>query len=186
LVRDRTDFRRIDRRHENVSIAKQAAKPSAASRQQRSLAYHRCVRIIVLGLVAILLAACAAGVDVPSSATPTTATRTLPASTVEPPAVSPTLHIDRPPNDEMTITGTFGFDTIEGGCAYLQTDKTTRYEVLWPSGWTVEGEQLLDPDGTVAARTGDTLTLHGTIAVDRVSICQIGPIFEAGEVTTDR
>lgn len=101
-----------------------------------------------------------------------------------PPNASPTLHLDQPPNGELTITGIFGFEDIEGGCAYLQTDAKTRYEVLYPTGWKVDGNQLRDPSGAVAAQPGDSLTLRGGIALGMTSTCQIGRIFRADEVVT--
>ena len=148
------------------------------------LAYHPAVRIAVSSLIALLLAGCASGAGPASSASPTAATATLAAPSLKPPAASPTLHIDRPPNDEVTITGAFGYDDVEGGCAFVQTDPKTRYEVVWPDGWTVDGTQLRNPNGDVAAQPGDVMTLRGTPATDMASVCQIGPIFRASEVVT--
>jgi hypothetical protein len=42
--------------------------------------------------------------------------------------------------------------------------------------------ELVAPDGTVVARAGDAITVKGHEA-DMVSICQIGPIIQAVEVT---
>jgi hypothetical protein len=84
---------------------------------------------------------------------------------------------------ERTISGTLGFDDIEGGCAFVQAADGTRYEVIYPEGWTLDraaGELRAD-DGRVAP-AGDVITIRGTIATDRSSICQIGPIFVATEV----
>lgn len=83
-----------------------------------------------------------------------------------------------------TITGEFGADSIEGGCAYLEADDGTRYEVLYPDGWEVQASplQLTDPSGAVVASGGETITVRGTVADDMASICQIGPIFQADEV----
>lgn len=85
-----------------------------------------------------------------------------------------------------SITGTFGSDAIEGGCAYLEADDGTRYEVLYPEGWTVERGpiRLLDPDGRVLAQGGERITVRGRVTDDMASICQIGPIFSADEVVS--
>jgi hypothetical protein len=101
-----------------------------------------------------------------------------------------------PPSDSMTtwqakspgpvggtVTGTFGFADIEGGCAFIQAADGTRYEVIYPEGWSVDltGGVLRGPAGQVVG-AGESLTVHGSIATDRSSICQIGPIFAAIEV----
>ncbi|HET7410713.1 MAG TPA: hypothetical protein VFJ13_10995, partial [Paracoccaceae bacterium] len=83
----------------------------------------------------------------------------------------------------------FGVDSIEGGCAYLQTDAKTRYEVIYPQGWqlTTSPLELRNPDGKVVATGGETITVRGSPDTDMVSTCQIGPIFKAAEmVTIDR
>lgn len=82
------------------------------------------------------------------------------------------------------LTGRLGFDDLEGGCAYLETEDGTRYEVLYPDGWELERSplQLISPDGEVVARSGDDVTVRGTVTEDVASICQIGPIFEATAV----
>ncbi len=81
------------------------------------------------------------------------------------------------------ITGTIGFDDIEGGCAYLESNGV-RYQVIWPDGWHLDENtlELISPDGEVAAGPGDPVTVRGNEAGDMASICQIGPIFEATEV----
>jgi hypothetical protein len=101
-----------------------------------------------------------------------------------------------PPSDPMTtwqarspgpvgsaVTGTLGFDDIEGGCPFLMAADGTRYEVIYPEGWSVDrtGGVLRGPAGEVV-ELGESLTVHGSIATDRSSICQIGPIFVATEV----
>ena len=145
------------------------------------------MRTIVSTALAIVLAAILAGCAAGGSAatpSPSDGGPTISLPTIAPPIASPTLHIDRPPNDEMTVTGIFGFEDIEGGCAYLQTDAKTRYEVLYPSGWKLDGNQLRDPSGNVAAQPGDSITVRGGIATDMASTCQIGRIFRADEVVT--
>ena len=83
-----------------------------------------------------------------------------------------------------TYSGMLGADSIEGGCTYLQTADGQRYEILPPDGWELRkgAAELVAPDGTVVARAGDAITVKGHEA-DMVSICQIGPIIQAVEVT---
>lgn len=82
-----------------------------------------------------------------------------------------------------TVTGVLGFDDIEGGCSFLATDSGVRYEVLYPEGWTLDRRQAeLRGPGACVARAGDAVTVRGTVATDRSSICQVGPIFVATEV----
>ena len=82
-----------------------------------------------------------------------------------------------------TVSGTLGFDDIEGGCAFIEAPDGTRYEVIYPDGWTLDqaAAQLRGPDGQVAD-AGSAVTVRGSVATDRSSICQIGPIFVATEV----
>jgi hypothetical protein len=84
-----------------------------------------------------------------------------------------------------TITGTLGFEEIEGGCPYLRTEDGTRYQVTYPEGWQLRQRplELVSPEGEVVARTGDEVSVRGRVATDMLSICQIGPIFRATEVT---
>ena len=91
---------------------------------------------------------------------------------------------DAQPQDEVELTGTLRGDAdLEGGCAWVDTDAGP-FEVLWPQGYDVEfpDGDLVGPDGEVVASTGDTISVTGTEAADRVSICQVGTIFEATEV----
>jgi hypothetical protein len=85
---------------------------------------------------------------------------------------------------ETTYTGVLGADSIEGGCSYLQTADGQRYELIPPDGWQLDkgSAQLTGPDGAVFARAGDAITVKGHQA-DMVSICQIGPIIQAVEIT---
>jgi len=107
------------------------------------------------------------------------------------PEASPSLSLrspkPSPPSqvDGHELTGTLGFDEIEGGCAFLQAQDGTRYEVLYPDGWELQRSplQLVSPDGEVVARAGDEITVRGMEATDMSSICQIGPILRATEVT---
>jgi len=88
-----------------------------------------------------------------------------------------------PARPEMTVTGRLGFDDIEGGCSFLETDEGTRYEVAYPDGWTLDRmrAELRGPGGQLA-RAGESVTVRGAIATDRSSICQIGPILVATDV----
>ena len=81
------------------------------------------------------------------------------------------------------VRGVLTFDDIEGGCAYLETADGSKYEVIYPSGWVVDKTSavLRGPDG-VEAQAGATVTVEGTVATDRSSICQVGPIFQATTV----
>jgi hypothetical protein len=86
------------------------------------------------------------------------------------------------------IVGTFGGDAqLEGGCAWIDADDGTRYEVQYPPDHQVTFEplQLTGPDGGVLAEEGDILTVRGELAEDMVSFCQVGPIFTAAEVILD-
>ena len=90
-------------------------------------------------------------------------------------------------SEDVALTGILGADVIEGGCAYLQAADGTRYEVIYPDGWTLERSplQLRSPDGSVVARGGEEVSLRGVVTTEMASICQIGPIFNAVEVVTD-
>ena len=85
---------------------------------------------------------------------------------------------------ETTYSGVLGADSIEGGCSYLQTADGQRYELIPPDGWRLDkgSAQLTGPDGALVARAGDAITVKGREA-DMVSICQIGPIIQAVEIT---
>jgi hypothetical protein len=74
---------------------------------------------------------------------------------------------------------------VEGGCPHLAT-KDRRYEVRYPSGWSIEQAtfRLIDPNGKVVARGGETITVRGHVADDMASTCQIGPIFIATDVVS--
>ncbi len=93
------------------------------------------------------------------------------------------LPTERPAND-AELVGTFGADSIEGGCTYLQADDGTRFQVIYPEGWQVVASplQLTNPSGEVVATGGETITVRGHRADDMMSICQIGPMFAASEV----
>jgi hypothetical protein len=125
----------------------------------------------LIGWVAIcaLAAGCARGVD---------------GSPAEPSAQRSVTGATQIPSGDL-LTGVLGADSTEG-CAYLETGDGTRYEVIYPEGWTLEdsGPTLTDPDGSVVARGGDEVTVRGNPAEDMASTCQVGPIFRATEVVS--
>ena len=86
-----------------------------------------------------------------------------------------------------TLTGDLGFDDIEGGGCYLETADGTRYEVVYPDGWTIDrdGAELRGPGGELG-HAGEALAVRGTVATDRSSIRQLGPIFVATDVEIRR
>lgn len=83
-----------------------------------------------------------------------------------------------------TITGVLSADSVEGGCLFLSADDGERYEVVWPDDWHITPQlDVTNPDGELVAEGGDRITVRGRIAEDMASICQIGQIFEATEIT---
>jgi hypothetical protein len=87
------------------------------------------------------------------------------------------------PGKPFTVTGIVGAESIEGGCAYLETADGTRYEVIYPEGWEIHRAtgELTGPDGEHAG-PGDLVSIRGSVAADRSSICQLGPIVQASVV----
>jgi hypothetical protein len=81
------------------------------------------------------------------------------------------------------VSGVLTFDDIEGGCAFIETPEKVRYEVIYPDGWVLDrvGAVLRGPAGEEVP-AGETLRIRGSVATDRSSICQVGPIFEATAV----
>jgi hypothetical protein len=136
----------------------------------------------VLPSLVLILGLAACGDPGGASVEPPPSIEESPAASGEPtasedPSASPSIAA------KATITGTLSGDDIEGGCVFLSGDGGRSYEVIWPEGWSVTPElELTDPSGEVVATAGDELTVHGRIASDMASICQIGQIFEAVEV----
>ena len=130
---------------------------------------------VVLVFGVLLLSGCAAGGGQPTR--PSDVPTPSPSDEIVSPAPSPA-------DKGETISGVFGSDAIEGGCAFLQAADGTRYQVLYPAGWTLERGpfRLIGPDGKVAASGGETVTVRGSVANDMASTCQIGPMFRATEV----
>jgi hypothetical protein len=129
----------------------------------------------VVVLAVLLLAACGGE---PGSGDPEPIDTPLPGSEVSAP--------DDAEDDKgaKSITGTFGGSRqLEGGCAWIE-DGRTKWEVEWPAGYTVSFDPLTltGPDGKVAGE-GDTLMVNGKPVTDAVTICQVGPLWRATEVT---
>ena len=83
----------------------------------------------------------------------------------------------------MIISGMLTADTVEGGAAILLAADGSRYELLPPPGWQLDGRaRLRDPDGAVVARAGDRITIRGEVDSAMRSIHQVGPIFRISEV----
>ena len=133
---------------------------------------------VLLAVQALVLVGCASA-DVGHESTPS---ESVVAGSTDRSAVFPSatsLRLDGP----TSITGTLSFDSVEGGCATLQSGDGTRYEVIYPNGWRMDRAtgHLLGPDGQDVG-PGAVITVRGSIATDMASICQIGPIFRAAEV----
>jgi hypothetical protein len=113
-----------------------------------------------------------------------------PSGSAEPPAngASPSLQLASPRGSGsgaiQTYVGVLGSDSIEGGCTYLQTSDGQKYEVIPPDGWQLQKSPaaFVAPDGQVVARVGEIVTVRGNEA-DMMSICQLGPIIKAIEIT---
>ena len=84
------------------------------------------------------------------------------------------------------VTGRLAADSVEGACPYLEAADGTRYQVIWPEGWTLASGnlELTDPDGTVVARAGDEVAVRGSRAPEVATTCQVGPVFRATEVVS--
>lgn len=132
-------------------------------------------RCLLLLVIIAALPACAVG----GTASPRSTASPM---VSESPERSP--EASEPPGDGDRLTGVLGADTIEGGCAYLETPDGTRWQVVYPDGWTIDpsGATLRDPSDAVVATAGDTITVRGREATDMASFCQIGPFFRASEV----
>lgn len=140
-------------------------------------------RLVILPV--LLVAACASpGIDASADPSMTDSPTPTPEPSLSLASHQPTPR-ESPGAGEMTITGRLGFEDIEGGCPYLETDDGTHYQVLWPDGWSLDGRGgLVNPAGDEVAGAGDDVTVRGRVADDMASICQIGPIFRASEVST--
>lgn len=136
----------------------------------------------VAALAVVFLTGCAGATpQAPSSAAVSAASSASPHTSA---AASQSRTPDAGESNELT--GVLDADPIEGGCAYLRADDGTRYEVVYPPGWSIDRSSatLRDPTGMVVASGGDVITIRGREATDMVSFCQIGPIFQATEVVS--
>ena len=132
-------------------------------------------RTVVLALAMLSLAACSADGGGGSRGSAADDSFVLPGASDTKSITPPTAG---------SITGALTFDDIEGGCSYVQTADGTKFEVIYPEGWTLDKATatVRAPDGTVV-RAGEMLTVDGAVARDRSSICQVGPIFQATAVS---
>jgi hypothetical protein len=135
---------------------------------------------IAVVLLLLVLAGCATSEDAQSPAAASPMSNESP--TTQPSGVATV----QPAPGGSELTGFLGADPIEGGCAYLETEDGTRYEVIYPPGYDIDRSDatLRDPTGAVIATAGDVVTVRGREAKDMVSFCQIGPIFQATEVVS--
>lgn len=99
------------------------------------------------------------------------------------PPGTPAEDAEGAPAPEETLTGTLGGDSqLEGGCAWLDAGDT-RWEVTYPEGYEVTFEplELTGPEGVIAEE-GATVTVVGAPQDDAVTICQVGPVWQATDV----
>ena len=141
---------------------------------------------LAVATMALLLAACssAAAPSVPSASPPATPSVSS-AANVSDAVSSATLTPESPaPARDELLSGTLGFDGIEGGCSYVEASDGTRYQVLYPEGYAIDRSSgdLTGPGGAVVVPLGADLQLRGAVDPEMVTICQIGPVFRASEV----
>lgn len=142
--------------------------------------------MLIASLLGFLLAACQGGAGQPSPTPTPSAEPSVERSILATPSASPSPDASSSEAAGVMITGVFASDSIEGGCAFLEAADGTRYEVIYPDGWTLLRNpfRLQDPDGEIVASGGETVTVRGAEATDMGSICMVGPIFRATEVVT--
>ncbi len=80
------------------------------------------------------------------------------------------------------IAGVLTHVPLEGGYLLLVEPDGTRHHPLWPRGWRVAGEELLAPDGSVAARAGATVRVRGEPDPRAVTAAQLAPVLRVDEV----
>lgn len=91
-----------------------------------------------------------------------------------------------PPTSAEQFAGTIGGDpTLEGGCVWLDTG-TQRYELQLPDGFTVDREAVTisGPDGITFAE-GDRVTAVGDVVDDMMTVCQVGPVLQVADISSD-
>ena len=134
------------------------------------------MRWTIAGLVlpALLIAGCSSGGEPGAPSEPLDDGAILP---------SPSKELGASVRPTRVLSGRLGFDAIEGGCAYLEVSDGSRYEVLYPDGWHLDrASTALNGPGGEQFAAGDLVSVRGSVASDRSSICQLGPIFVATEV----
>lgn len=143
-------------------------------------------RTMIFWLLAILAAVALTGCATSSGASESPSPSRSPSlrESLQPASIQPSRIPDVGGADE--ITGILGADSVEGGCAYLESADRIRYQVIYPEGWRVSAAplELRNPAGDVVATGGDTVTVRGSEAGDMASICQVGPMFRASEVVS--
>lgn len=151
---------------------------------------HAVAKVAVALLAVAAVGACAADAPGGDVGAPT-GRATGPAEPTEPTG-EPTELTEEPTDmdddagQQRTISGTLDGDPVlEGGCAWVDTGDGQRYEVMWPDGYRIEWEpmQLVGPDDEVVARSGDQVEVVGSVDRDMASICMVGTIFSATEVS---
>ena len=138
-----------------------SAKIEGPNRKGFTAPMHRLrPTLIPLAILALALTACGSTSGTPASASAGPSMSARPSESSSPPAMAKHVRVC-----EVGADG-------------------TRYEVIWPDGWSLDADgNLHDPSGAMVAGLGDEITVGGRVADDVASICQIGPIFEAFEVT---
>ena len=133
---------------------------------------------LALGVVGALLAGGCSGAAGPSIAGSAAPAEASAGGAVASPSGEPSAGSDE------TYTGILRSDDIEGGCTYVQAADGQKYEVIPPDGWSIQTTPaaIVAADGQVIARAGELVTVHGHEA-DMMSICQIGPIIQASDIT---
>jgi hypothetical protein len=89
------------------------------------------------------------------------------------------------PGPVEVLRGTLGGDAqLEGGCTWLELGSGERLEVLYPPGYQVSADpvRLVGPDGEEVAAAGDALEIEVAARPEMLTICQVGPVVEAGAV----
>ena len=119
------------------------------------------IRLAAALLIAVLLAACGSGAAPASpSASPAARPSVIPSAATGEPSASPGAST---PQGGETISGTLGYEGIEGGCPYVEVADGTRYQVQYPEGWAIDptSGDLIGPDGAVVVALGGEILLRG-------------------------
>ncbi len=123
----------------------------------------------------------------PTNASPPTIPQPAPTSGPRPSLVLPTSDWNtRSPSSDALLTGKLVLDPQN--CVRIQPSGATvsqSFFVLWPGGYTIEKEgaiiDILDTDGRVVARLGDTIETTGGAgtdnSVERAQACTRDPLW---------